>query len=138
MPTPEEKEYYQNLLEMAVAGDRQAMDDLASARKKGMGPQDESLHFIEWMEQAAKTGSIQAMLILAKLYYTVEDVKDDQKLYYWTKRAADAGNAGAMYSLCLLYNEGIGVEKNPYKSFEWLEKAADAGDEDARNVFDMD
>ncbi len=41
--------------------------------------------------------------------------------------AAKGGNVQAMAALGLLYNEGLGVERDARQAFEWFEKAAEAG-----------
>lgn len=42
------------------------------------------------------------------------------------QKAADAGNAEAMFYLSICYNVGSGVVKNYEKAFEWLKKSAEA------------
>jgi TPR repeat protein len=43
----------------------------------------------------------------------------------WLRRAADLGNAQAMFLLSNAYEHGEGVNADPALAREWLEKAAD-------------
>jgi uncharacterized protein len=54
--------------------------------------------------------------------------KDYAKAREWYQKAADAGNAPAMYALGELYYSGQGVGQDYSKTHEWFQKAADAGD----------
>jgi TPR repeat protein len=53
---------------------------------------------------------------------------------YWTK-AADLGNAKAHYNLSVMYDLGLGVEKDEKKQVHHLEEAAIGGHVDARYNF---
>lgn len=53
--------------------------------------------------------------------------KEYNKAYIWYKKAADAGDGGAAYSLCLILNEyasHVSVEKSSDALFYYLDKAA--------------
>jgi TPR repeat protein len=43
------------------------------------------------------------------------------------KAAAESGDARAQYSLAVMYNDGIGIKKNPVEARIWFEKAAAQG-----------
>jgi TPR repeat protein len=43
------------------------------------------------------------------------------------KTAAEKGDARAQYSLAVMYNDGIGVKKNPDEAMTWFRKAAAQG-----------
>lgn len=49
------------------------------------------------------------------------------------QKAADAGDANAMYHVGICYQFGRSVERNYSKAVEWYQKAADAGNVDAMN-----
>lgn len=53
----------------------------------------------------------------------------------WFNKAADLGNANAMYNIGLLYHEGNGVVKNPAEAEKWYKKAADRGNVSAMKYF---
>jgi TPR repeat protein len=50
------------------------------------------------------------------------------------RKAADAGHAGAMFSLGLVYARGAGVSRDPAEALRWYRKAADAGNSAAMSV----
>jgi uncharacterized protein len=50
---------------------------------------------------------------------------DYDKAREWFEKAADKGDAGAMFNLGRLYANGYGVAKDYDKAREWYEKAAD-------------
>ena len=51
--------------------------------------------------------------------------KDYAKAFEWWTKAANQGNAGAMYNLGFLYRNGYGVTKDIVKAVEWWTKAAE-------------
>ncbi|MDB6075539.1 MAG: Sel1 domain protein repeat-containing protein [Verrucomicrobiaceae bacterium] len=50
----------------------------------------------------------------------------------WIMKSAKQDNEKAMHVLASLYEDGLGVEKNPAKFIEWEQKAADKGLADAQ------
>ncbi len=44
----------------------------------------------------------------------------------WYQRAADLGNADAMYSLAVMYSHGRGVQRDPVAAGKWRRKADSA------------
>lgn len=52
----------------------------------------------------------------------------DKALYERVNVLAQQGNAEAQYHLGMMFNNGIGVDKNPNKAFEWFQRSADGGD----------
>ena len=43
------------------------------------------------------------------------------------KKNAESGDVSAQYSLAVMYNDGIGVKKNPEAALFWFRKAAASG-----------
>jgi TPR repeat protein len=43
------------------------------------------------------------------------------------KKNAENGDVSAQYSLAVMYNDGIGVKKNPAEALRWFRKAAENG-----------
>jgi TPR repeat protein len=69
------------------------------------------------------------MTNLGWLYENGQGVAQDfGKAREWYEKAADKGNARAMFKLGQLYRDGLGVEQDYVKAREWYEKAADEGD----------
>jgi uncharacterized protein len=52
----------------------------------------------------------------------------------WFQKAADAGDADAMYNLGVLYQNGQGVARDSARARYWIQKAAEAGNADAKNA----
>jgi len=50
-----------------------------------------------------------------------------------TKRAAEAGDAQAQFSLGVMYHNGEGVPQNDAEAMKWSRKAADQGNAPAQN-----
>jgi TPR repeat protein len=53
------------------------------------------------------------------------------------RKAADAGHAGAMYNLGLIFARGAGVAKDPVEAARWYRKAADAGNPEGMSALGM-
>ena len=52
--------------------------------------------------------------------------KDETKAVEWYRKAAEAGEARAMYNLGKCYEDGKGgLTKDTYKAVEWYQKAAE-------------
>ena len=49
----------------------------------------------------------------------------------WFRRAAEQGNAAALYMLGACYYNGEGTSEDKTEGIKWLRKAADEGQEDA-------
>ena len=49
------------------------------------------------------------------------------------RKAAEAGDAGGMYSLGIMYEHGYGVAQDREQAVTWYRKAAALGDEHAKN-----
>jgi TPR repeat protein len=50
------------------------------------------------------------------------------------KVAAEKGDARAQYSLAVMYNDGIGVKRNPAEAMSWFRKAAAQGHPMAKEI----
>jgi TPR repeat protein len=50
------------------------------------------------------------------------------------KMAAENGDVRAQYSLAVMYNDGIGVKKNPAEAMIWFRKAAAKGHPLAKEI----
>ena len=55
--------------------------------------------------------------------------QDYAKAIEWYRKAADGGNARAMFNIGALYEDGHGVHTDHAKAMEWYRKAADLGDQ---------
>ena len=53
------------------------------------------------------------------------------------KKAAEAGDASAQFSLAVMYQSGDGAPKDPLKAVEWYTRAANQGDGSAQFILGM-
>jgi TPR repeat protein len=60
--------------------------------------------------------------------------QDYDRARQWFQKAADAGNATAMYNLGYLYQHGQGVTRDYRQARQWYQKAAEAGNADAKQA----
>jgi TPR repeat protein len=57
--------------------------------------------------------------------------KNDKEAFILYKKAAELGNADAMFTLGTMYHFGEGVLKDPEEAFKWYKKAAELGNAEA-------
>ncbi len=102
---------------------------------------------IEMINEFASTGDQAAMFLLGKLYYFGYGVEIDfstaskylqdaikagsQDTLEWVQKKAKAGDSKNQYLIGILYNKGIGVDKNVNIALTWFESAAYRGNMDA-------
>lgn len=86
--------------------------------------------------QGAKMGNLSCLTEIGNYYYEgiapVE--KDYDKAVYCYQKAAEAGNATAIFNLALCYLKGHGVEKNINKGKSLLQQSAQKGNGRARGI----
>lgn len=120
--------------------------EIADAFTKGEGywrsMEDEKA--IPLLEQAAKKGVSEAMLILGDIHADItketHTETDDKKAIDWYKKSAKAGKVAAMTRLGIMYRDGRGVgddaSKNYNQARNWFTRAADLGDVEAKDNLD--
>lgn len=59
---------------------------------------------------------------------------DDEKAAAWWRAAAEQGDSEAQFRLGVLYDNGIGVERNYYEAYAWARAAAIQGVDEAREL----
>lgn len=109
------------LASLYESGGQGLKKDLAEARR--------------WTERAARGGDRKAMHNLA--LYAFEGVggeaKSPQLAAQWFRKAADLGLIDSQYNLGRLYEQGLGVNRNPAEAYKWYLIAARSGDEESRS-----
>ncbi|MBR5224706.1 MAG: sel1 repeat family protein [Clostridia bacterium] len=94
---------------------------------------------VEYYTQAANSGSISAMLGLARFFGMPTEyggkAYNPEKEAYWYRKAADAGSDDAFYSLHFNYLTGEGVEKSDDKAIKCLEEAMKRGHQKAKVAY---
>jgi TPR repeat protein len=83
--------------------------------------------YLKIYERLGEMGFSPAFYELGLLYYNGEWwlEQDLKKSTSYHKKAAELGNADAMFELYVYYSTGIGVEKNDKVAIEWCIKAAE-------------
>jgi len=96
---------------------------------------------IPLLEQAAKKGVSEAMLILGDIHADITKEThtdtDDKKAIDWYKKSAKAGKVAAMTRIGIMYRDGRGVGDDNSKNYDqarnWFTRAADLGDAEAKD-----
>lgn len=93
----------------------------------------------KYLGQAAKTGNVEAICMLADMYYEGlgSQSKDDKKAFQYYHQAAEQKNVHAMHRLGLLYLWGEGTEQSNKNAVTWLKKAWDEGAQSAKDDYDL-
>lgn len=87
--------------------------------------QDDVTRGREFLTEAAKHGSAEAMYALAQSYEIDEEFSSDPSLViYWYRCAAEHGHALAQARLADIYYYGQGVPRNFRMAFRWYYRAA--------------
>lgn len=114
------------------AGHLSAMERLAVHYLSGSGVEKNPERGLHWIRQAAAGGHPSACLTLGYLYMEgsfagMTVPLDDVQSYKWMQRAADHGNAEAMFQLSSMYFLGDGVRQNREQGQYWMQISADLG-----------
>lgn len=82
------------------------------------------------LEPLAEAGDVDAQNKLSHMYWYGEGTPSDYaRALGWSRRAAEAGSAHAMYDIGVHYRNGLGgVTQNDAEAFAWFLKSAEAGD----------
>ena len=103
-----------------------------SAFSKQEGVADEVL---QYYEQSARKGSVDAQLTLAQIHYHGARGLDPnpERAFQYFSQAAEAGESAAYSHLGHMYAEGIGVEPNNSTAFDYFLKGAESDSAPAQN-----
>lgn len=83
---------------------------------------------IEELLPKAQGGNVQAMVELAEAYVNSWDDGSEEKAFKWYSKAAEAGNAEAMFNLYKAYYFGnLGQDSDENRAQQWLDKAIAKG-----------
>lgn len=111
----------------AERGNADALCDYGTCLFNGSGIAKDDAAALEYWTQAAEQGSASAMHKVGMCYLRglcgLE--KDPRKSADLFTQASEKGEANAIFNLAVMYENGIGVDKNPAKSNELLLIAAE-------------
>lgn len=124
---------YQVWLPLAEHGDVAAMRNIGHLYRWGQGVPQDMGQAIAWYRRASEMGFARAQANLAAIYLQGEQgvAVDYAEALKWFEAAAKQGHAVAQYNLGLMYELGLGVEKNEAVALGWYNNAAKAGQPDA-------
>lgn len=90
---------------------------------------------LKWMLAAANNSNTEAMLLAGLMLSNDigELKKNPVEAFKWFQRAAERGDAHAMFALGECYFYSKGVTRDPKLALEWTQRAADQGDVRALN-----
>jgi len=86
---------------------------------------------LTWFRKSAAQGYVDAQLKLAEIALANDNKKE---AFFWYKKAADNGDANAIFNVASFYYKGFGVAKDQAKAVEYYRKARDAGQPGAASI----
>jgi len=99
---------------------------LGQMLQSGTGTEQDTAAAIQYFEQAAKLGNVNAQYALSKIYLEIGSEHENvTKALAWMGKAADSGNPLAQYALAKLYLAGDHVGKDAAIAVELFTKAAE-------------
>lgn len=127
------KAAYDAWLPLANRGDVAAMRNIGHLYRWGQGVEKDIAQAIHWYRLAAEKGFSRAQANLAAIYLQGDEGTpvDYDEAHKWFAAAAVQNLAVAQYNLGLMYELGLGVEKNEARALGWYNLAAKAGQPEA-------
>ena len=109
----------QLLQPLAEGGNPEAQYRIAVQFQAGLGVVPNPVQAYRWMREAASHDHGLALHGLGIMYLYGECVeKDEREAAVWLQRGADQGLPGSMAALAGMYEQGLGVEKDPARAKE--------------------
>lgn len=127
------KAAYEAWLPLANRGDVAAMRNIGHLYRWGQGVEKDIAQAIHWYRLAAEKGFSRAQANLAAIYLQGDEGTpvDYDEAHKWFAAAAVQNLAVAQYNLGLMYELGLGVEKNEARALGWYNLAAKSGQPEA-------
>jgi hypothetical protein len=104
----------------AAQGNLRAMTNLGNSYFTGRGVPINVERARSYYQKPAESGILEAQFGLAMAYLTQENYAEGLP---WLRRAAEAGNGGAAYSLAVCFRYGRGGPRDPAQALIWARKA---------------
>lgn len=122
-------------------GNQDATYWLFFAYDVGLGVERDEDKALEYLKTLAECGYPDMQCELGKWFETIDWPTHKRKMkreaVKWFKKAAEQGNAEAMYCLGECYVYGDGVRESLKKAIEWFAKAAEQGYEEAQATLEF-
>jgi len=114
----------QVLLPLAKGGDPKAQYVLGVMYLNEMVKPPSKTAAEELMINSGEAGFEKAYVELARMYREGHGVEQDfAKSFFWSIKAADAGDVGAQLQVADSFAFGLGVKRNPVEAYKWYEVA---------------
>ncbi|MDO0824057.1 relaxase/mobilization nuclease domain-containing protein [Desulfosporosinus nitroreducens] len=92
----------------------------------GTGTEKDAVKAVDYLEQSAKLGNVNAQYLLAKIYIESDSALENvERALEWLGKAAENGNTQAQYALGKLYRDGNHVEKDIVKAVALFKLSAE-------------
>lgn len=126
-------EAYAQWLPLAEKNDVAAQRNIGHLYRWGQGVDKNIETAMQWYRRAAELGFSRAQANLAAIYLQGEEgvTVNYDEAHKWFAAAAIQGHAVAQYNLGLMFELGLGVEKNEGKALGWYNLAAKSGQPEA-------
>jgi TPR repeat protein len=120
----------QNLEQKVAAGDPESVTTLALAFHEATLLKRDDAEALRLLHKAADQGfvaALESLGIFAELGIGMQQPSPKEALQ-WYKKAAEKGSLDAATNIALMYDDGIGIPKDPAQAMIWFRKAAEGGD----------
>lgn len=106
---------------------------LGTFYERGIGTAKDVQRAASWYKRAAEQGNVKAMHNLAAVLASRDSgvATDYETAAQWFTLAAEHGLRDSQFNLAILYENGLGVEKDASKAYRYLALAARGGDAQA-------
>lgn len=84
------------------------------------------------LQPRASSGDSRAAYLLADIYLNAKDVQNYVEARKWLELSAGIGERDALYQLGVVFDKGLGVERNVEQAVKWFKLAADQRDPQAQ------
>lgn len=109
----------------------EAQVNLAIAYQRGLSGKVDVEQAIYWFKAAAANNNPYSQHQLGLYYYSIKNYDD---AFYWFDLASELKNDNAMLYLSMMFDKGLGTEKNRKKAITLLEASAELGNKKAKTV----
>lgn len=134
--TPLYPPHITSLIEVALAGDADAQNDLGDIYREGDGIRHDLKEAVRWYRMAADKGDPYGQNNLGSMYFNGLGVPyNAEEAVRWYQLAVAQGLGIAQFNLAVCYRDGEGVERDLTEAAQYFKLAADAGHPEAKNEY---
>ena len=127
------QDYWEAVKYLRMAADNDdvpAQFKLGKMYLNGEGVRKDIEKAVPYLASAAINGHAEAAYLIGGVYFSCDKHEEAAKFFL---SAAKNGNADAQCALGIMFDGGIGVERNRFEALHWLKEAAKNGNTNARN-----